>query len=123
MSDPRIAQAVSEALAAAAASPSISLQHQDVEATTAAVTTALAPTLDYLANREPWYRSPVTMGSLVAVGAGLAGIAGYTVTAEDQRQIVDSVVALTDLATAAAAVLGGLVALWGRWRARRPLGR
>ncbi|WP_126541257.1 hypothetical protein [Oharaeibacter diazotrophicus] len=36
-------------------------------------------------------------------------------TAEDQRQIVDSVVVLTDLATAAAAVLGGLFALWGRW--------
>ncbi|BBE74380.1 hypothetical protein [Oharaeibacter diazotrophicus] len=52
--DPRIAAGVARALGAVAASPSTAMQPADVDPATTAVTTALAPTLDYLANREPW---------------------------------------------------------------------
>ena len=59
-----------------------------------------------------WYRSRTVWGALVAILASLANAAGVEVTAGDEGE-------LADLLVAAVGTLGGLVALYGRISARR----
>lgn len=54
-------------------------------------------------------------GGLIALGAGVAGIFGYAVSADDTAQLS----ALVDDLVAA---VGGLVAIWGRIRATKKIG-
>ena len=61
---------------------------------------------------KPWYRSRTVWGALVAIFASLAHAAGVEVTAGDEGE-------LADLLVAAAGAAGGLVALYGRIAARR----
>lgn len=63
---------------------------------------------------KPWWASRGIWGGLIAAGAGVAGILGYSVSPADQ-------VALLDLLSALGAALGGLIALVGRLQARRPI--
>ncbi len=53
------------------------------------------------------FASRTVWAGVVAVAAGVAGIWGYSVNAEDQATIVE-------LASSIAATLGGLGAIWGR---------
>ncbi len=53
-------------------------------------------------------------GGLVATGAGIAGIWGYQVTPEMQGEIVM-------LLNSLAAVIGGVIAIWGRYKATRKI--
>ena len=61
---------------------------------------------------KAWYRSRTVWGALVAILASLANAAGVEVTAGDEGE-------LADLLVAAVGTLGGLVALYGRISARR----
>lgn len=61
---------------------------------------------------KAWYRSRTVWGALIAIGASLASAAGVEVTAGDEAE-------LADLLVAAVGVFGGLVALVGRVSARR----
>ena len=54
-------------------------------------------------------------GGLIAVGAGVAGLIGYTVTADDTAQ-------LTSLIDDAIAAIGGVIAIWGRIVATKKIG-
>lgn len=76
---------------------------------------ALAPLLAHATNGEPWYRSRVTWGAIVAGLAPLAGLFGEALSAEHQEGVVQVLVAAGTLA-------GAGLALWGRWQARRPIG-
>jgi hypothetical protein len=78
----------------------------------------MQPVIDHLTNNEPWYQSRVTWGALIAAAAGIAGLAGYTIDAEDQRFWVDNAIEMVQLGTAIAALLGGVVA----WYGRKPIG-
>lgn len=111
-----IAGAVVAALTAAAANPASGLTKSDVQPVADKVIGQVVPIVEHVANQEPWYQSRVTWGAIVAVGAGLAGLAGYTLDAEDQAGLVNAVVG-------AAAVIGGLITWYGRWRAKKPIGR
>lgn len=71
----------------------------------------LIPAIEHQTNNEPWYQSRVTLGSLASIIAGALGLFGYAVGVED---------ILTILA-AATPILGGLFALYGRWKATKPL--
>lgn len=71
---------------------------------------------EHNANQEPWYQSRVTWGAIIAVAAGVAGIAGYTFEEEDQTQLVNGIVG-------GISVVGGLITWYGRWRAKKPIGR
>lgn len=61
---------------------------------------------------KAWYQSRIVWGALVAILASLANAAGVEVTAGNEGE-------LADLLVAAVGTLGGLVALYGRILARR----
>ena len=64
-----------------------------------------------MTDTKSWYESRTVWGSIVAVGASLAGSFGLAVEAQDQLLIVD-----TTLQAISAA--GAIVALYGRFVAR-----
>ncbi len=53
-------------------------------------------------------------GGLVSAGSGIAGLWGYSVTPEMQGDIVM-------LLNSLAAVIGGVIAVWGRYKATRKI--
>lgn len=80
-----------------------------------AVTQAVTPLVEHATNNEPWYQSRVTWGALAAIALPLMGVFGVgadIITAEE----------LTLWGMAAGSAFGGVVTLWGRWKAKRPIG-
>lgn len=71
--------------------------------------------MDEVQNKA-WYLSKGVWGAAVAILAGVAGIFGYNVGAEEQGVAVD-------LLVGAGAVVGGAVALYGRVRAKQSIGK
>lgn len=63
---------------------------------------------------KPWYQSKTIIGSFVAVGSGVAAAFGIALTPDDQTAIVDVVVAV-------GASVGGLLAIYGRVKAKQTL--
>ncbi|MCB4767961.1 hypothetical protein LGR54_05035 [Ancylobacter sp. Lp-2] len=70
--------------------------------------------LDHATNAEPWYQSRVTLGALVALVGGI-----YSLALDIADGTPPSVDSLTSQLTA---ILGAATVLYGRWRARKPLG-
>ncbi|UPA25377.1 hypothetical protein [Shinella oryzae] len=64
---------------------------------------------------KAWYQSRTVWGALIAILASFAHALGIEVTAGDEGE-------LADLIVAAVGVVGGLVALVGRLSARRRVG-
>ncbi len=64
---------------------------------------------------KPWWQSKAVWGSIVALLAGLATLAGLKLDATLQDQ-------LAELITGAANVAGGLLAWYGRAKAANALG-
>ena len=62
------------------------------------------------------FASRTFWGGLLAIMAGVLGFFGWTLTADDQQ-------ALVDLGVSVAASLGGVVAIWGRVRASKQIGK
>ena len=62
------------------------------------------------------FASRTFWGGLLAIVAGVLGFFGWNLTADDQQ-------ALVDLGVGVAASLGGLVAIWGRVRASKKIGK
>jgi hypothetical protein len=87
----------------------------DVGVITSKVLNEVAPIVANATNSEPWYKSRVTLGALMAAIAGVMGIFGFTLEPEDQSRILDLVVAIGP-------VVGGAIALYGRWVAKKPIG-
>lgn len=81
-----------------------------------AVTNKIAPEIIAATNNEPWYQSRVTLGAILAAAAGVLGIFGYAFPAEVQGKVIDLIIALGP-------VIGGGIALYGRWVAKRPIGQ
>jgi hypothetical protein len=61
------------------------------------------------------FASKTFWGGAIAVGAGIAGLLGYAVSADDQAKLVQ-------LIDDAAVIAGGLVAIWGRITATKRIG-
>ncbi len=57
---------------------------------------------------KPWYESRTVWGSIVAVGASLAGVFGLAVEPQEQLLIVDT-------ALQAISAAGAILALYGRF--------
>jgi hypothetical protein len=105
--------------AAVAAAVSSTVARPDVPAEPAAVPAivqAVGPLIEHVNNAEPWYRSRVTWGAIVSVAIPILGAFGVSVDVLDADQ-------LTAILTAAGAAVGGILTLWGRWKAKRPIGR
>lgn len=56
---------------------------------------------------KPWWQSKTVWGGAVAIGAGVAGVFGYTVPEGAQQD-------LPEMLTNLAAAIGGAVAIFGR---------
>lgn len=61
---------------------------------------------------KSWYSSKTVWGGLIALVSGLLGIAGITISPEEQELIIMSV-------TAIASSIGGLLAVYGRIKTDR----
>lgn len=74
----------------------------------------LAPVIEFKTNNEPWFQSYVTLGSF----GGILGSLGVIIS-----MIADpSTFEPTLFGGAVAGIVGPLVALYGRWKAKRPIG-
>lgn len=87
-----------------------------------AVTKKITPEIIAATNNEPWYQSRVMWGSIVAIAAPvvaplLSWVIGETVVITDEEQE-----AIASALTAFGAAVGGLLAIYGRFRARKPIG-
>lgn len=105
--------------AAVAAAVSSTVARPDVPAESAAVPAivrAVMPLAEHAANAEPWYQSRVTWGAFVSIAIPILGALGVSADLLDADQ-------LTAILTAAGAAVGGILTLWGRWKAKRPIGR
>lgn len=87
----------------------------DVGVITSKVLGEVEPIVAHATNNEPWWQSRVTLGALLAAIAGVLGIFGFSLAPEDQSKILDLIVAIGP-------VVGGAIALYGRWFAKKPLG-
>ena len=115
----RLAVSLAPSIAAAEARSGSPVAIGDLPALGAAVAEAIAsdPALAHAANAEPWYRSRVTWGAIVAGLSPLIGLlAGHELGADERSLMVD-------MAMAGGSLAGALIALHGRWVARVPLGR
>lgn len=115
----RLAEPLAKAVAEAAARRGTAVAEADLPALAETVAGAIAadPALGHAVNAEPWYRSRVTWGAIIAALAPVIGIvAGREIGAEEQSLLADA-------AMAAAGLAGAALALYGRWVARVPLGR
>lgn len=65
---------------------------------------------------KAWWQSKTIIGGAVAVAAGLFGLFGVDIDVPTQESIVQNLVAI-------GSSLGGLVAIYGRLKARHVLGR
>lgn len=74
-----------------------------------------APVILHATNNEEWYRSRVTWGAIASIALPLLGAFGVSTDIIDADQFVALGLAL---GTAA----GGVFTLYGRWKARKPIG-
>jgi uncharacterized membrane protein len=61
----------------------------------------------------------VTWGVIISVISALAAMFGFTIEAEMQSTLLNSIMAI---APALGVIVGSVVTLYGRWVARKPLG-
>ncbi|MBM3482263.1 MAG: hypothetical protein FJX66_03065 [Alphaproteobacteria bacterium] len=61
-----------------------------------------------------FFESKAIWGGLIAFGAGIAALIGYSVSAEDQAQLVE-------LIAGGVGVFGALVAIYGRIKASKKI--
>lgn len=88
----------------------------NVGAVAEAVAKQIAPRMAHEANAEPWYQSRVTLGALVSIGTGVAALFGIAVSPADAELIIG-------VGVAAGTTIGGALTLYGRWKAKKPIGQ
>lgn len=109
--------AVVSAVSQVAQSPATSLQPVDVRDVSKEIQNKIAadPVVQHVTNTEPWYQSKVTLGAIVSIAMPLLGLLGVSTNVLTADQ-------LTGIVVAGGTIFGGLVTLWGRWKARKPIG-
>lgn len=99
----------------AVANPQTAAEQKDVTIIASKVLNEVAPLVAHATNSEPWWKSRVTLGALLAAIAGVLGIFGVSFGVEDQSKVLDLIIALVP-------VIGAALTLYGRWVAKKPLG-
>lgn len=102
-----IRKQVDDAISRADANPYLSVAD-------AIASTVTAPVL-HATNNEPWYQSRVTWGAIVSIGTGLLGALGVATDWLDAETAIA-------LGMGLGSVIGGGFTLYGRWKARKPIG-
>lgn len=112
-----VVEAVTQGVARAAALPSTDTTITDAPAVTNKVLTELGPVLANATNSEPWYQSRVTWGVIIAALATIAKpfIGELPIDVAQTADIANA------LATAGQGV-GFALTLYGRWKAKKPIG-
>lgn len=87
----------------------------EVPAVTNAVVKEILPAVAHATNTEPWYQSRVTWGAIGAIVLPLIGFFGVT---SDIISLDEFVVGGMALGSA----VSGALTLYGRWKARKPIG-
>ena len=67
-------------------------------------------------DNKSWWASKTVWGGVIALLAGILGLFGYQLLPDDQTALVDGGVSL-------AALVGGLIAIWGRVKASKTVGK
>lgn len=80
------------------------------------VAAKVAPVIVNQSNQEPWYQSRVTWGALLSIATGIAALFGIVISPEDIELFIG-------IAMAAGTVIGGAITLYGRWKAKKPIGQ
>lgn len=83
-----------------------------------AIVNALGPIIDQIVhstNSEPFYQSRVFWGAILGLLATILGIFGVSFPSELQGTVLTIIMAALPL-------VGGILALYGRFKARKPLG-
>ena len=98
-------------------SPTTTVGAADRAEITQEVVKAVEPIVANMTNQEPWYQSRVTWGAIITFASPVIGqIIGHQVTAEEQAMVVG-------IACAVGGAIGGILTLYGRWVAKRPIGQ
>lgn len=63
---------------------------------------------------KPWWASKTVWGGATAIISGIAGLFGYVLSADEQEAVTAAAVAL-------ASAIGGILAIYGRIKARAAL--
>jgi hypothetical protein len=79
------------------------------------VLTAVEPVIAHATNSEPWYQSRVTWGAIASIALPLLGALGVGADVISADQFVA-------LGLAFGTAAGGVLTLYGRWVAKKPLG-
>jgi len=108
--------AITKGAVAAADSKATDTTRADIGVITSKVLSEVAPVVLNATNNEPWYQSRVTLGAILGGVAGLVALAGWSFPEEVQGKVVDAIVTLAPL-------IGMAITLYGRWRAKKPLGQ
>lgn len=98
-----------------ALNPNNALSTADAYPVAKAITAEILPGVLHATNNEPWYQSRVTWGAIVSIGIGLLGTFGVATDWIDPDQAIS-------LGLGVGSVIGGLITLYGRWKARQPIG-
>ncbi|MDO1582443.1 hypothetical protein [Rhizobium oryzicola] len=109
--DAKVITALAQAVSATVARDDVPAQSDAVQP----IVDAVAPLVAHTANAEPWYQSRVTIGAIVSVAIPLLGALGVSADVLNADQ-------LTAILVAAGSLIGGLITLYGRWKAKTPLG-
>lgn len=109
--------AVLAGAAAAIQNPATAAKPADKPIIAQEVVAAIEPIIAHAANNEPWYQSRVTWGAIIAAASPIVGqIVGHQFSVEEQQLAAG-------VATAIGAAVGGIITLYGRWMAKKPLGK
>jgi hypothetical protein len=113
-----VAAAVERSIERTALRPDVAIANDNARAVAEKLAPAVlaTPELQHLANEEAWYRSRVTWGAIISTAIPLLGAVGIATDWIDPDEAAALGVAL-------GTAIGGAVTLYGRWKARRPLGR
>lgn len=69
---------------------------------------------------KPWYLSKTVLGGVIAAGAGVAGLFGINLDALTQAELLAH---LDMIVTAGSALVGGVLAIYGRLKATKSISK
>lgn len=110
-----IRKQIDDAVNQTAVHAELGIRDRAIEPIVDAVASKVTAPILHVTNNEPWYQSRVTWGAIVSIGTGLLGAVGVATDWLDAETAIA-------LGMGLGSVIGGAVTLYGRWKARKPIG-